>query len=86
MSNRTKQDPSQSPGPRRATICVETARPADVRAAREWLEKYRAKLTFVSKDEGCGCCVHMWRVEGPAGIIDSLPVEISAADAGQWNR
>jgi hypothetical protein len=70
--------------PRRAEICVQTDRPDDVRAAKRWLELHRAELTFVSDDEGCGCCVHTWRVEGPADVVGSLPPEISATS--DWSR
>ena len=71
-------------GPRRATVAAQVDRPDDVRAARQWLENNRTNLTFVSEDEGCGCCIHSWRVEGPAEIIQTLPPEISATNP-PWN-
>lgn len=61
-----------------------TDRPEEVRAAERWLADYRAALTFVSDDEGCGCCVRLWRVEGPADVIATLPPDISAD--GDWVR
>lgn len=72
------------PGLRRATICVVYDNPAEVRAARAWLDQHRPELSFVSDDEGCGCCVSMWRVEGPAEILDTLPADIRADS--DWHR
>jgi hypothetical protein len=72
------------PGPRRATVCAQVDRPDDVWAAQLWLESHRASLTFVSDDEGCGCCIHSWRIEGPAEVVQTLPPEISATTP-QWN-
>ena len=65
----------QPPGPRRAVVCALADRPEDVRAAERWLAEHRAALTFVSEDEGCGCCVHSWRVEGPAEVHDGPRME-----------
>ncbi len=65
-------------------VSANTERPDEVRAAEGWLTEHRAALTFVSDDEGCGCCVHLWRVEGPADVIATLPPSIRAD--GDWVR
>jgi hypothetical protein len=72
------------PGPRRATICIKLGNPAEVRAARAWLDQHRPRLLFVSDDEGCGCCASIWRVEGPAEILDTLPADIRTDS--DWSR
>ena len=68
---------------KRATIICETDLPEQVRLADDWLERSRARLTFVSDDEGCGCCVHVYRVEGPDEVIDSLPEAVRGIS--DWN-
>ncbi len=41
-----------------------------------WIDENRGKLTFVSKDSGCGCCVSIITVEGEEKIINTIPQEI----------
>jgi len=35
-------------------------------------------LTFRSENQGCGCCVNMWNVEGPDEALAALPLTIKA--------
>lgn len=69
---------------KRATIITQTDLPDEVRLAEAWLERSRSKLTFVSDDEGCGCCVHIYRIEGPDEVIDSMPEDIRGGS--NWDR
>jgi len=65
---------------RRATICVSVDEPAEIAALEAWLEKWRGSLAFVSQNEGCGCCLNIYRIEGPAEAIAELPENIIATD------
>ena len=57
----------------RATIIAEVDAPGEAEAAELWLEAARSRLTYVSDQMGCGCCVVMWNIEGPAEVIATLP-------------
>lgn len=63
----------------RATICALIDSPGEVELAESWLDRNRDKLTFVSNQNACGCCVMGWDIEGPDEIVSTLPVHISAA-------
>lgn len=77
---RRKQSPyTKSPTTGRAMIVVRVDDVSEVRRAQHWLAEHRAALTFISEDEGCGCCVNIWRVAGPAAIIATLPPSVSAS-------
>ena len=57
----------------RATICVVMDDPGEVEAGRKWLAANRRSLTHVSENQGCGCCVDVWDVEGPREVLATLP-------------
>ena len=57
----------------RATICVVVDDPGEVEAGRKWLAANRRRLTRVSENRGCGCCVDLWDVEGPREVLATLP-------------
>jgi hypothetical protein len=57
----------------KATVIVAVDYPNEARAVEEWFAKWRDPLTSVSDDYGCGCCVNIWDVEGPAEAIRDLP-------------
>jgi len=57
----------------RATICVEVDSAEEMRAVEQWFATWRETLSCVSDDQGCGCCVHIWVVEGPSEAIDAIP-------------
>ena len=65
---------------RRVTICVSVDELAAGSALDAWFTKWRDALSFVSENEGCGCCVDMYRVEGPATAIAELPERLIATD------
>jgi hypothetical protein len=68
----------------KATIIASTDEPEHVAAAEAFLAKWRDALQFVSENKGCGCCVHIWDVDGPPEILDRIPSEIRAwSDAEQ---
>ena len=57
----------------RATIIATSDVPGEVDDATQWLENWRGKLSQISEDEGCGCCVHIGNVEGPEEVIRTIP-------------
>jgi hypothetical protein len=68
----------------RATICVDVNRDDECAAAEAWLDRWRTQLAVVSENEGCGCCVNIWNVDGPAEAILEIP-EALRADS-EWTR
>ncbi|QDT17261.1 hypothetical protein [Alienimonas californiensis] len=69
---------------RRATILAATDEPDEVRTAEKWLRENRSRLTYVSEQQGCGCCILMWDVEGPDEVVATLPESVTAAS--EWSR
>ena len=57
----------------KAQLIVAVDHPDEVRAITDWFERWRGRLAAVSKNTGCGCCVDIWTVEGPAEAFRELP-------------
>lgn len=68
----------------RATIIVAVDFPEEMQAAEEWFARWRDSLTYVSENEGCGCCVNIWNVEGPSEAFDALPGAIHGSSS--WSE
>ena len=66
----------------RATICASVGNPGEVELAESWIEENRRRLTFVSDQNACGCCVIGWDIEGPEDVLSTLPYQISASS--EW--
>jgi hypothetical protein len=66
----------------RATICVDVGTPEQV-AVAAWLERWGSRLPFVSDNEGCGCCVDLYRVQAPPEALHELPAAVFAAS--EWS-
>ena len=62
----------------RATICVDVNRADDRAAVEAWFERWRSRLSVLSENEGCGCCVDIWNVDGPAEAIAEIPETLQA--------
>jgi hypothetical protein len=62
----------------RASVCICTDAPEEDAAFDAWLEQWKEKMAFISDDYGCGCCVHLFDVEGPSEAIAALPKKIRA--------
>ena len=60
----------------RATIIVNVDNPEESRASEQWFAKWASTLTYHSENEGCGCCVNIWNVEGPSDALADLPLNI----------
>jgi len=43
---------------------------------QDWLEQNQEKLAHISENEGCGCCVDIFYVEGSEEIINTFPKEL----------
>ena len=67
---------------RRATICVDAGAPEQA-AVEAWLTRWRSRLPFVSDNEGCGCCVDIYRVEAPPAALAELPPAVFASS--EWS-
>ncbi len=65
----------------RATICVEADAAEDQALVKAWFTRWQPQLAYCSDNEGCGCCVDMWDVEGPAEAVAELPEHLLAASA-----
>ena len=66
----------------RATICVDAGTP-EQDIVEDWLERWRGQFSFVSENEGCGCCIHLWRVEAPRKVLDELPLAVFVSS--EWS-
>ena len=65
----------------RATICVEADAAEEQALIEAWFTRWRSRLPYCSDNEGCGCCVDMWDVEGPIEAIGELPEQLLAMSA-----
>ncbi|MFC0507244.1 hypothetical protein [Micromonospora costi] len=63
----------------RQTMAASVDKPSEVEAAEVWLNANRDALTYAGEEGGCGCCVRMWKVEGPAEVLVTIPYEVSAS-------
>ncbi|MGW3785119.1 hypothetical protein ACWD5Z_11060 [Micromonospora chokoriensis] len=62
----------------RQTMAISVDKPSEVEAAEVWLTANRDALTYAEEDGGCGCCVRVWKLEGPAEVLATIPYEVSA--------
>lgn len=65
----------------KARILVDVNDEEERAAAAAWFARWRSSLTYVSENDGCGCCVDIWDVEGPEEAISDLPESIQSADS-----
>jgi hypothetical protein len=70
----------------RATICVDVENKDEVAAVDAWFRPWRARLTFISENEGCGCCVNLWRVDGPPEAVAEIPPATNTRDDWSCGR
>jgi hypothetical protein len=66
----------------RRTIIVSVDDPNEVAAAEAWLSANQDAMTRADRG-GCGCCVRIWKLEGPAEVLATIPREVSASS--DWN-
>lgn len=68
----------------RATVVVSVDDATEVAAIDAWFDRWQQKLNHRSENQGCGCCVDIWEIEGPQEAIDQLPKATYAG--GQWSN
>lgn len=57
----------------RATVCLWSDSIEEKVEFTTWLTAWRSKMSYVSPDYGCGCCIHLFHLEGPKEAIDAIP-------------
>ncbi len=62
----------------RATLIIDEDKAEQLAAFDTWLERWESSLDRKSENYGCGCCVHIFDVEGPQDAIDAIPESIHA--------
>ena len=63
----------------RATICFWSDSIEEKLDFTLWFTAWKRRMTYVSPDFGCGCCIHLFNVEGPKEAIDAIPAHLLAA-------
>jgi hypothetical protein len=58
------------------TILVESDQADDMRAVDAWFTRWEGRLTAVSENLGCGCCVDIWDVDAPIEALRELPAHL----------
>ena len=59
-------------------VIVDVGCKNEVATFSEWLQRWRASAT-ISENDGCGCCVDIWDVDGPREAIDVIPEHSQSA-------
>jgi hypothetical protein len=80
----TPQRSAASGTVRRATICLWAESIEEKVDFTAWMSAWKKQMTFVSHDYGCGCCIHLFDVEGPKEAIDALPPELRTVS--EWTE
>ncbi len=68
----------------RMTLLAEVDQPGDLEAAQDWLRAHRGSLAYLSAEDGCGCCVVSWDLEGPREVVQTLPNRLRCNSG--WTR
>ena len=69
----------------RATVCLWADSIEEKVEFSAWERNWRRKMSFVSHDYGCGCCIHLFDLEGPKEAIDALPQDLLTVSAWTEN-
>jgi len=56
-------------------VIVEVSDAQEAEVFSVWLERWRGRVV-VSENEGCGCCVDIWQISGPADAKAELPEKL----------
>jgi hypothetical protein len=67
----------------RATIIIYAEGREEWEAFEAWRGRWQKDLSLLSDDEGCGCCVNIFRVEGPEEAIEAIPEPIRGGS--EWD-
>ncbi len=58
-----------------ATVSVTIDNEREVEAVNAWFRRWGPRIR-ASDNDGCGCCVDIWRVEAPPEALAELPREM----------
>ena len=61
----------------RATVTVTIDNERDIAALNAWLRRWGPRIRC-SYNQGCGCCMDVWRVEAPPEAFSELPADMVA--------
>ena len=56
----------------KAIITIDAEDPDQIQFIEDWFERWRPDLSYISGNEGCGCCVDSWTVHGPMAAIEEI--------------
>ena len=59
----------------RATVSVTIDNEREVMAVNAWFQRWGPRIQCAD-NQGCGCCVDIWRVEAPPEALSELPREM----------
>ena len=62
----------------KTTVRVTIDNERDVMAVNAWLARWGPKLRL-SDNQGCGCCLDVWDVQGPRQALNDLPAALRSA-------
>ena len=68
----------------RMTLLADVHEAGEVEKAEAWPRIHQDRLTYLSAQGGCGCCIVDWDMEGPREVIETLPNSLRC-DSG-WTR
>ncbi|MBD2744124.1 hypothetical protein [Coleofasciculus sp. FACHB-1120] len=67
----------------KASICVDAKTP-EQELLKEWIQKWKGKIRYLSNNEGCGCCNDLYQVDAPAEVLNELPAKVFASS--EWSN
>jgi len=68
----------------RGTISISSDSQDEESAFQDWLHRWEDKLKYISEDYGCGCCVHLFDIEGPEDAISDIPEHLKTVS--KWTE
>jgi hypothetical protein len=67
----------------RLILCAVVDVPGEREFLQTWMNKWKGRLSSVSENLGCGCCVDLFEVEGPDMALAEVPEKMRSADSRQ---
>jgi hypothetical protein len=65
----------------RATVCLWSDSIEEKVEFTAWQTAWKRKMKYVSQDYGCGCCIHLFDLEGPKEAIAAIPQDLLTVSA-----
>ena len=85
MTHESNGEPASNPCTaivmERATVCFCADSIEEKVEFNAWQIAWQRKMTFVSHDYGCGCCIHLFDLEGPKEAVDAIPPNLRTVSA-----